>query len=370
MTLNLAGVDLGDISELPALDISGRLSRLRDRLVEVDSLVVTHLPNVRYLSGFTGSAGTMVVDHDHAWLITDGRYSQQVGEQIAAGGAAITPVVLSGGQDLRDAIAAVAQGTIGFESEYLTVAGLGRLAGTDSWKPTSGLVEELRLQKDPGEVERIARACAIADAAFAEVRTLIRPGVSEREIAIELEFMMRRLGADAMSFEPIVAAGPHGALPHARPTDALIPDDTLVVCDFGCVVDGYCSDMTRTVIVGTPPPELGRAYSVVYEAQAAGVRAAHAGIDASALDAATRDPIREAGFGEYYVHGTGHGVGIEIHEAPRVGATANGTILDRTILTVEPGIYLPGLGGVRIEDTLFVTDGEPRVLTQSPKDSL
>ena len=359
-----------DLEALPPLSIANRIDRVRAGFTDIDTLIITHLPNVHYVSGFTGSAGLVVLTADGAWLCTDGRYETQAQGQITAAGVAMEVVIVSGDAAMADAIAPLFVGTVGFEGDALTVAAFERLSKGAPWTSTAMLVERVRLQKDDGEVERIAAACGIADDAFAAVRSRLEEGLTEIDFALELEFAMRARGASAMSFEPIVAAGPRGALPHARPSEARIPMDTLVVCDFGCIVDGYCSDMTRTVVLGDPGRELRTIFQLVIDAQAAGVVAARAGERLAAVDAATRDPIVDAGYGGYYVHGTGHGVGLEIHEAPRVGATADGTLEDRTIVTVEPGIYLPGVGGVRIEDTLFVTHGAPRVLTQSPKDSL
>ena len=359
-----------DLAALPALDIAARSDRVRSGFDEIDTLIVTHLPNVQYLSGFTGSAGIVVLTANDAWLLTDGRYETQAAEQIADAGVSMQIAIVSSDSAMSDAIAPLCVGVVGCEAEYLSIGLQARLSQGATWVATSMIVEKQRIQKDAGEVERIAAACAIADAAFASVRGHLVEGISEIDFALELEFAMRRLGASAMSFEPIVAAGSRGALPHARPTAEHIPRDTLVVCDFGCVVESYCSDMTRTVAVGDPPPKLREIYNLVAQAQAAGVVAARAGVALAAVDAATREPIIAGGYGDYYVHGTGHGVGLEVHEAPRVAATADGTLADRTIVTVEPGIYLPGVGGVRIEDTLYVTHDAPRVLTQSPKDSL
>ncbi len=356
-------------SALAPLDIASRLDRVRAHLT-TDALLVTFLPNVRYLSGFTGSNGTVLLTQTDAWLFTDGRYTTQASEQLSAYGVDMEPVILPAATTMREAVAQRVSGTIGFESEHMSVAAHERLGDECSWMGTSEVVEQVRIAKDEGEIDRIAAACAIADEAFAQVRPLFDTDITEQAFALELEFAMRRLGAEAMSFEPIVAAAERGALPHARPSDALVPTDTLVVCDFGCMVEGYCSDMTRTVIRGTLSKELREIYAVVQEAQQAGVHAAQVGAELRSVDAATRTVVAAAGFGEYYVHGTGHGVGLEIHEAPRVAATADGTLQDRTVVTVEPGIYLPGVGGVRIEDTLVVTSAGPRVLTNSPKDSL
>jgi Xaa-Pro aminopeptidase len=232
-----------------------------------------------------------------------------------------------------------------------------------------GLVEALRRVKDPGEVDRIAAAAAIADAALAAVRPLLAQGCTEQEFSLALDTEMRRGGAQGPSFETICAAGPNAAKPHHRPSNRTIHAGEPVVVDFGAVVDGYCSDMTRTVWVGDlVDPVLRRVVEVVHASQAAGVAAAAAGVTCRAVDRACREVVKEAGWGEYFVHGTGHGVGLDVHEAPAVSATSPDTLAAGHVVTVEPGVYLPGLGGVRIEDTLVVTERGSRTLTSTPKE--
>jgi len=234
--------------------------------------------------------------------------------------------------------------------------------------PAGPLVESLRRVKDAGEVDRIRRACAIADDAFQTLLPRLGSGLTEREFALELEFAMRERGASGNSFDPIIASGPNGAKPHHMPSDRVIGRNELIVCDFGCIVEGYCSDMTRTVSVGDPGPDARHVYEVVLESQQAGRALVAADIECSAIDHASREVIAQAGWAEAFSHSTGHGVGLEIHEAPRVASTASDTLLVSDVVTVEPGVYLPGIGGVRIEDTVVVGAAGAEPLTLTPKD--
>jgi Xaa-Pro aminopeptidase len=261
---------------------------------------------------------------------------------------------------------------LGLEAAHVSWARQRSLAG--EWfpdvdlVPTEGLVEQLRRVKDHGEVSRLAEAARIADAALEAVVGRLGAGLSEAEFGRALDFQMRELGAAGPSFETIVASGPNAAKPHHRPSSRVIGRSEPVVLDFGALVDGYCSDMTRTVWVGElADAELRRAYEVVLESQAAGVDAVRAGVTGADVDAACRQVIADAGWAERFVHGTGHGVGLDIHEAPSVSAASTDTLAAGHVVTVEPGVYLPGLGGVRIEDTVVVTDGGCRPLTGTPK---
>jgi len=363
---------------LPVVDIAGRAARLRERFADVgvDGLLVTRLPNVRYLTGFTGSAGFLLVAPDELVFVSDGRYGEQAAEQLGAAGVEARVEIRTSQAEQGKVLAAAAAGIarLGLEAHGVTWAQQRAFAG--EWFPdaelvaTEHLVEALRRVKEPGEVARIRAACAIADEALAAVTPTFADGPAEREVALALELEMRRRGATGVSFDPIVASGPNGAKPHARPSDRRIRSRELVVLDFGCVVDGYCSDMTRTVSVDDPGDEAQRVYEVVLASQQAGRDAVHSGVDCATVDRACRDVIEAAGWGDAFVHGTGHGVGLEIHEAPRVAATARDTLGSGDVVTVEPGVYLPGVGGVRIEDTVVVTDDGADVLTASPKELL
>jgi Xaa-Pro aminopeptidase len=260
---------------------------------------------------------------------------------------------------------------LGLEAEQVSWAQQQRYDG--DWFPaaglvaTSGLVETLRERKDAGEVARIEAACAVADAALAAVRPRLGEGPTEAEFALDLETEMRRRGAEGPSFETIVASGPNGAKPHHRAGGRRVAEGDLVVVDFGALVDGYHSDMTRTVAVGDPSATQARMYEVVTESQAAGVAAVRAGVEARDVDETCRAIIRDAGWGDAFAHGTGHGVGLDIHEAPRVSKATDATLADGHVVTVEPGVYLAEHGGVRIEDTVVVTPVGSRTLTRAPK---
>src|SRR5438270_9618554 len=366
-------------AEMTGSDIAGRLGRLRPRLSDAgcEALLVTNLVNLRYLTGFTGSAGLLLVLSDEVVLTTDGRYRDQAAEQLAAAGveARIEVRPTRGGQQEVLASAARQIKRLGLEAESVTWAQQRRFA-SDAFAdaelvPTEGVVEHLRRVKDAGEIDRMAEAARIADAALAAVVPLLGQGVTEREVALGLDYEMRRLGAEGSSFETIVASGPNGAKPHARPTDRRVEPGELDVIDFGAVVDGYCSDMTRTLCVGEPAEDIAlRMAAVVKESQREGVASVKAGVRGRDVDETCRTVIVDAGWGDAFIHGTGHGVGLEIHEAPRVASTSEDVLVAGHVVTVEPGVYLAEHGGVRIEDTVVVTDDGCIVLTNAPKELL
>jgi Xaa-Pro aminopeptidase len=344
----------------------------------LDALLVTDLINVRYLAGFTGSNAALLVhaadgpgDEGRTVLATDGRYTVQA--------AAETPdlpllVERACGPALLEATSAAA---IGFDSAQVTVDALDTLTAATGaeLRRAPGLVERLRAVNDDAEVDALRLACAAADAALAGAIAdgFLAPGHTEREVARELEERMVAHGASAAAFETIVAAGGHSAIPHHRPTDAPLAPGDLVTMDFGALVDGYHSDMTRTVLVGPADAVADwqrEVYALVAAAAAAGRAALRPGVATREIDAAARDVITAAGYGEYFVHPVGHGVGLVIHEAPAMGSTATATLEEGMAVTVEPGVYLPGRGGVRIEDTLVVTGAGAEPLTASTRDLL
>src|SRR3954453_13324089 len=350
-----------------------------------DAVLVTNLLNVRYLTGFTGSNGALLVRTDPSpahpadILGTDGRYTTQAGTQVS-------DVELLIDRSTVAALAAEAvrrrAGRIGYESHDVTVDGLAALESVLADAAAGGTVPELtsirraveaeRAVKDDGEVESLRRACAIADRALAELAAegALRPGRTELQVGRALDARMLALGAEAPSFETIVAAGANSAIPHHRPDATVLRDGDLLKLDFGATADGYHSDMTRTLVLGHAADWQREVEELVAAAQAAGRAALAVGADVAAVDAASRDVIAAAGHGEHFTHGLGHGVGLEIHEAPSIAATGAGTLAAGMAVTVEPGVYLPGHGGVRIEDTLVVTDDEPELLTLTSKELL
>jgi Xaa-Pro aminopeptidase len=378
-----------DRDSLPPMDVADRPARLRARFDDAgdaagdvaadegggcDALLVTNLTNVRYLTGFTGSAGMLLVRRDGLVLVTDGRYREQATAQLREAGVEAEIAIGRTADEQRELVAprVAGLGRLGLEAEAVTWAQQRRFA--DEWfpgvelVPTGGLVEDLRRVKDAGEVARIQAACAMADAALAAVRHRLGEGPTEAEVALELEWQMRRLGADGPSFDTIVASGQNGAMPHHRAGERRLTDGDLVVIDFGALLDGYHSDMTRTFVVGAPSETQRKMLEAVHASQAAGVAAVKAGVDVTEVDEACRAILRDVGWADAFVHGTGHGVGLDIHEAPRVSASATGSLADGHVVTVEPGVYLPEHGGVRIEDTVVVTADGCRTLTLAPKD--
>jgi Xaa-Pro aminopeptidase len=366
---------------LTPMEVAGRLPRLRALLdgAGCDILLVTSLTNIRYLTGFTGSAAMLLVLPDDTVLITDGRYETQSAEQMAAAGVDARTEIGPGARQLEvtkqlvtAAGAGSGAGRLGLEAAHVSWARQRSFAAEVfpgvSLVATVGLVEGLRRVKDAGEVARIARAAEIADLALAVVRPLLAGGPTELAFGQALDFEIRRLGASGNSFETIVASGPNAAKPHHRPSSRRVERDELIVLDFGAVVDGYCSDMTRTVCVGEPTEEMQRVVDVVVASQAAGVAAVRTGVSCADIDRACREVIAGAGWAERFVHGTGHGVGLDIHEAPAVAATSSDTLARGHVVTVEPGVYLPGIGGARIEDTVVVTDDGCWPVTTTPKD--
>jgi Xaa-Pro aminopeptidase len=333
----------------------------------LDGLLVTHLPNIRYLTGFTGSAALLLVRADDALLVTDFRYATQAPQEVGES-ARVEIDQASVWQRLLQHLAELPPGSLGIEAHALTVRDAERLGGAGRGRTvtTADLVERLRAVKDPGELAAIRSAAVLAQDALVEVLPSVRIGRTEREIAADLEAALRRRGSEWHPFPTIVASGPRSALPHARTSGRAIEPGDWLLLDFGAQVDGYCADLTRTVVVGRRADERQRAiYELVQAAQRRALEHLRAGMTGREGDALAREVITERGFGHAFGHSLGHGLGLEIHEAPRVAPTADAPLPLHAVVTVEPGVYLPGWGGVRLEDDIYLGPGGAECLSDN-----
>lgn len=357
--------------------MSVKLNNLRQKFDQddlgLDAILISSPENRRYMSGFTGSAGWLLISRDDATLATDFRYVEQAGKQSpdfrihrTAPGLGWFPEWTAEHNVKR----------IGFESDDVTISlhNAFRKAADESETtnhpeliPTSGIVEQLRVYKDADELALLAKAIEIADEAIDEVAPRIEPGITEEGVAWELEKAMRERGAEMISFDTIVGAGANGALPHHRADDTVIKPNDAIVIDMGAKYEGYCSDLTRTIFVGEPDAKFRRIYDIVLQAQLAAEEQVRAGMTGEEADAIARDIIAEAGHGDDFGHSLGHGVGLAVHEFPRLGPRAEDTLEDGMVFTIEPGIYLPGWGGVRIEDIVVMENGRARVISKAKK---
>ncbi|MGI9601444.1 MAG: M24 family metallopeptidase [Acidimicrobiales bacterium] len=359
--------------ELPPVDVHRRWAGLRSAMDDQDvGAILIHNPtNIRYLTGFTGSAGDLAVTADDAVLLTDSRYAIQAPQQLE--GVAAPCRVDADAPGRAEAVESLFADLdrIALEADTATWAqyrSLGDQLGADRLVATGSVVENLRAIKDPAEVARMTRAAEIATEALAAVVTQGFAGRTEREVGMALDDFIRRAGASGPAYETIVAAGPNAALPHARPSARTIEQGDLVIIDVGAVVDGYRSDMTRSFSIGRPEGDAARMLEVVTEAQAAATAMVAAGAEIADVDRTARAVIDEAGWAELFAHGTGHGVGLDIHEAPSVSGRATDTLQPGHCITVEPGVYRAGFGGVRVEDLLVVTETGATPLTTAPKE--
>ncbi|WP_293769262.1 Xaa-Pro peptidase family protein [uncultured Corynebacterium sp.] len=336
----------------------------------IDAMLVTHLVHVRYLSGFSGSNGGLLLRKDlSATMATDGRYTTQIAEEVPD----IEAI-------LGRAVGATLLGTlegpirVGYEADYVSVSELAALekAAPDdvTLVPVSGVIERIRLIKDAVELQKLTEIAELANQALADCLAAgeVAAGRTERQVAADLEYRMRTAGAERVSFDTIVASGPNSAKPHHGADDRVLEKGDLVTIDYGAHLRGFNSDCTRTFVIGEATDFAKEIYDIVLRAQLAGVRAAVPGAKLVDVDAACRDIITEAGYGEYFVHSTGHGIGLDVHEGPAAAKTGTGELEPGMTLTIEPGIYVPGKGGVRIEDTLIITDGAPTIITTLPKE--
>lgn len=336
----------------------------------IEAIIVTNDKNCAYLSGFRGTSGFLVITHKKRFLFTDFRYIEQAESQTES-----FEVIAVKDEKMSAALKKVVDDQkikkLGFEEEHVSYECYGemreKLHGTDLI-PLKDVIENLRAVKDADEIEKIKQAVSIADRAFEHVADMIVPGMKEREIAAEIEYFMKKNGAGGSSFETIVASGVRSSLPHGTSTDKIIESGDTVVLDFGAVFEGYCSDMTRTVFMEKADRRLLDLYAIVLEAQLAAINGIRSGMIGRDVDKISRDIIAKYGYGDYFGHGLGHGVGLDIHEKPRLSPTSDMVIRNGMVFTVEPGVYMPGLGGIRIEDTVMLENNNVHVLTRSGKD--
>ncbi|MDW0117323.1 Xaa-Pro peptidase family protein [Sporosarcina thermotolerans] len=347
-----------------------KLSKLRESLKKsgIDALLVTNPYNRRYITGFTGSAGVAVISAEDAVFITDFRYTEQAAKQVQ--GFRILKHEKTLIEEVAVQVKEMNVNTLGFEKDNLTFGMYDTYnEKVDAeLKPVSGIIEELRMVKTTEEIEILKQAAKIADDAFAHICTFIKPGVTELEVSNELEMFMRKQGATSSSFDTIVASGERGALPHGVASDKVIESGDMVTLDFGAIYNGYISDITRTVAVGEPSEKMKEIYEVTRAAQQMALEQIKPGMTGIEADAVARDYIKSKGYGDAFGHSTGHGIGLEVHEGPGLSFRSETVLVPNMAVTVEPGIYLPGIGGVRIEDDIIITEEGNVRLTHSPKE--
>ncbi len=348
-----------------------RIAALRTELrkKKIDAFLIVHLPNVRYLTGFSGSNALVFVTPLQTYFLTDFRYKDQIAGEVTADEKIV-------GQGPLIEIAAKKHifglsASIGYEKKHLSIGQFEEFTkaiGGKRLTATENIVEDLRGVKDESELEQIAKAVEITDAVFQKILGIVKPGIRELDVSAEISYLHKKFGAEKDAFDTIVASGVRGALPHGAASGKKIVKGEFVTLDFGCIVNGYHSDMTRTVCIGQPTAEMKKVYTIVSEAQRKGVDAVAAGIPAKDVDAIARGHITKKGYGAYFGHSLGHGVGLEIHEILRLASTYKKKLRRGNVVTVEPGIYLPGKFGVRIEDMAVVRENGCEILTVSPKE--
>jgi len=348
-----------------------RIIKLRKliREKEIDAVFAYSAANNRYLSGFTGSTGYTIVGSDNADFITDFRYMEQAHEQCKG-----YNIVIQKGNIFDEVNKIITDNKIkrlGIEEDFMTVEMFeelkSKLPGIELL-PAKGIFNKLRIVKDNSEIENIRKAAEIADKAFAHILGYIKPGIAELEVALELEYFMKKQGASGLSFETIVASGVRSSMPHGEASEKIIQNGEFLTLDFGCVYNGYCSDMTRTVFIGKAGEKHRKIYNIVLEAQTEALKGIKPGVTGKSVDKIARDIITREGYGEYFGHGLGHGVGLLVHEGPRLSIMGEDILEPGMIVTDEPGIYIPDFGGVRIEDLVLVTEEGAEILSHSPKE--
>ena len=347
-----------------------RVNKLREamRERELTAMLITNPINRRYMTGFTGSAGYVLITEQEAYLLTDFRYMTQAPQQ--AKGFTVVEHGPKPMESVRELLASANIKEVGFEQDTVTFgthSAYAEALQSIELKAVSGIVEQLRIFKDEDEIAVMQKAADLADATFSHVLQFVKPGMTEREVDLEMEFFMRKHGATSSSFDTIVASGERSAMPHGVASSKVIGQNELITFDFGALLDGYCSDLTRTIATGTPVPELRKIYDIVLEAQLHTLENLKPGMTGREADALARDIIAGYGYGDQFGHSTGHGLGMEVHEAPRLSKLSDDVLKPGMVVTVEPGIYIDGLGGVRIEDDVVITETGIHILTKSDK---
>ena len=345
-----------------------RIDRLRQQLprLKVRYFLVTHIPHIRYLTGYTGDEGHLIVSQDRAVFLCDFRFQEQAHEEV------VECDIITHPENLLSVLPKLdLKGTIAIEADHLSVGemeGWKRILPDCTFQPTEKVVDVIASVKDPKEIEQIRQAIAISEKAFTEVLDLVTDGITERDLAIELTYRQMRYGADKDAFDLIVASGPRGALPHGYATDKKIQTGDLIVFDWGCRKNGYPSDITRMVVVGSPTDHQKEIFNIVRDAQQKALDTIHEGVSVAELDKIARDHITQMGFGTEFGHPLGHGLGLDVHSFPRVTQSLNYQLPANTVITIEPGIYIPGWGGIRIEEDVRVTPDGAEILTTLPRE--
>ena len=350
-----------------------RLDNLKNKLntLNLDGMYVTNLTNVRYLTGFTGSAGSLLILDNAEHFFTDGRYIEQSKTQVQN-----CKIHIVGGahfQSIKNNNLITNNASIGFESDYVSVnlyESFRELIPSIKWQKTSGIIEKIAAIKDSLEIESLKTAIEITDDVFDKIIPELKAGAKEKDIAAKISYLFKTHGAEGDSYDPIIASGHLGALPHARPSDKEFEKEDFVVMDFGALYNGYHADMTRTVVIGASTEKHKEIYNIVLESQLAGIRVAKAGLTGAELDAACRKVIIDAGYGDKFIDSTGHGIGLEVHTYPRISSFNKKPLLENYVVTIEPGIYLAGWGGVRIEDDCWIQSQGCVPLNRSTKEML
>jgi Xaa-Pro aminopeptidase len=354
-----------------------RLQKLRASIGKkgIDALLISQPENLLYFSGFTGSSGWLLISEQNAILATDFRYVEQAKEE--------SPYfqILQIKREFRDWLPGLVSDlglhNLGFEANFISYDGYHKLSEAIKSRqvsldlvPTIGIIDQLRSIKEPEELQYIIKAVALTDAVFEQAKLIIHPGITEKETAWEIEKFLRQQGSEGIPFEIIVASGPNSALPHAQPTEKIIGSGEPVLIDMGAKINGYCSDFSRTLVLGKADKSLHEIYNIVLEAQTTAIERVESGMESSQADRLARSVVEQAGYGDAFGHGLGHGVGLAVHEFPSLGPSSSDSLADGMVFTIEPGIYLAGQGGVRIEDMVVMENGKARVLSKSKRDLL